>query len=39
MMLAAGIRTPVKVQANGSDADQALEAIKKLFDDKFGEGE
>jgi phosphocarrier protein len=39
MMLAAGIRTPVKVQANGSDADQALEAIKKLVDDKFGEGE
>ncbi len=39
MMLAAGIRTPVNVQANGSDADQALEAIKKLFDDKFGEGE
>jgi phosphocarrier protein len=39
MMLAAGIRTQVNVQAIGSDADRALEAIKKLFDDKFGEGE
>jgi phosphocarrier protein HPr len=39
MMLAAGIRTQIKVEAIGSDADQALDAIKKLFDDKFGEGE
>jgi phosphocarrier protein len=39
MMLAAGIRTQVKVEAIGSDADRALDAIKKLFDDKFGEGE
>lgn len=39
MMLAAGIRTTVKVEANGSDADQAIDAIQKLFDDKFGEGE
>lgn len=39
MMLAAGIRTTVKVEASGSDADRALDAIKKLFDDKFGEGE
>jgi len=39
MMLAAGIRTNVKVEANGSDADRALVAIQKIFDDKFGEGE
>ncbi|MDN3986545.1 HPr family phosphocarrier protein [Zwartia vadi] len=39
MMLAAGIRSNVKVEANGSDAERALDAIKKLFDDKFGEGE
>ena len=39
MMLAAGIRSTVKVEANGSDADRALIAIQKLFDDKFGEGE
>lgn len=39
MMLAAGIHTTVKLEANGSDSDRALEAIQKLFDDKFGEGE
>jgi phosphocarrier protein len=39
MMLAAGIQTTVKLEATGSDADRALEAIQKLFDDKFGEGE
>jgi len=39
MMLAAGMRTAVKVEANGSDADRALDALKKIFDDKFGEGE
>ncbi|MDO9024686.1 HPr family phosphocarrier protein [Zwartia sp.] len=39
MMLAAGMRTTVKVEANGSDADRALDSIKKIFDDKFGEGE
>ena len=39
MMLAAGIRSTVKVEANGSDADRALIAIQKLFDDRFGEGE
>jgi len=39
MMLAAGIRSAIKVEANGSDAERALDAIQKLFDDKFGEGE
>ena len=39
MMLAAGMRTTVKIEANGSDAERALDAILKLFDDKFGEGE
>jgi phosphocarrier protein len=39
MMLAAGMRTTVKVEANGSDAERALDAIHTLFDDKFGEGE
>jgi phosphocarrier protein HPr len=39
MMLAAGIRSTVKVEALGSDAESALIAIHKLFDDKFGEGE
>lgn len=39
MMLAAGIGSTVTVDAEGSDADVALDAIQALFDDKFGEGE
>lgn len=39
MMLAAGKGTTVQLQAEGGDAQQALDAIKELFDDKFGEGQ
>lgn len=39
MMLAAGKGTTVQLHAEGGDAQQALDAIKELFDDKFGEGE
>ena len=39
MMLAAGKGTFVEIEAEGADAEQALEAIKELFDDKFGEGQ
>ena len=39
MMLAAGIGSTVTVEAEGSDADAALDAVQALFDDKFGEGE
>jgi phosphocarrier protein HPr len=39
MMLAAGIGSTVKLEASGGDAEQALEAIQALFDDKFGEGQ
>ena len=39
MMLAAGIGSTVKLEASGSDAEQALHAIRALFDDKFGEGQ
>jgi len=39
MMLAAGKGTTIEIDAQGADAEQALEAIKELFDDKFGEGE
>jgi len=39
MMLAAGIRSTVKVEAIGADAESALNAIQKMFDEKFGEGE
>jgi phosphocarrier protein len=39
MMLAAGIGSTVKLEASGDDAEQALQAIQALFDDKFGEGQ
>lgn len=39
MMLAAGKGTTVQLHAEGGDAQQALDAIKELFDDKFGEGQ
>lgn len=39
MMLAAGIGSTVVVDAEGPDADAALDAIEALFNDKFGEGE
>lgn len=38
MMLAAGLGTTVTVDAEGADADRALEEILALFNDKFGEG-
>ncbi len=39
MMLAAGIGTPVKLVAEGADADDALDAVVDLFNRKFDEGE
>jgi phosphocarrier protein len=39
MMLAAGIGSTVKLEASGGDAEQALQAMQALFDDKFGEGQ
>lgn len=39
MMLAAGKGTTVTLDAEGPDADQALNQIEALFNDKFGEGE
>jgi phosphocarrier protein len=39
MMLAAGMGTIVKLEAEGDDAPEALEQIQALFDQKFGEGE
>ena len=39
MMLAAGLGVTVKIDATGSDADQALGDIQLLFDNKFGEQE
>lgn len=37
MMLAAGKGVTVQLEAEGADAKEALQAIKELFDDKFGE--
>lgn len=39
MMLAAATGCCIEVEATGADAQQALEAIAALVDDKFGEGE
>ena len=39
MMLAAGQGSSVLLEAEGTDAEQALAALAKLIADKFGEGE
>ena len=39
MMLAAGIGCTVELETDGADELEAIEAIAKLFADKFGEGE
>jgi phosphocarrier protein len=39
MMLAAGRGTRLVLEAEGGDAERALEAIGALVRDKFGEGE
>jgi phosphocarrier protein HPr len=37
MMLGAAIGTRLRVKAEGPDAEQALKAVRTLFEDKFGE--
>ena len=39
MMLAAGLGSTVEVEADGADEAGSMEALEKLFADKFGEGE
>ena len=39
MMLAAGLGTEIEIETDGDQEHQAMEAIRKLIDDKFGEGE
>jgi phosphocarrier protein len=39
MMLAAGLGSTVELETDGADEVEALEAIVRLFADKFGEGE
>jgi phosphocarrier protein HPr len=39
MMLAAGMGTDVMVQTDGAQEQEAMDALLKLINDKFGEGE
>jgi len=39
MMLAAGLGSSVELETDGVDEAAAMEAIEKLFADKFGESE
>ena len=39
MMLAAGMGTTIRIDANGGDEEKALSDIQAMFDDKFGEGQ
>ena len=39
MMLAAGLGSTVELETDGADEAEALEAVARLFADKFGEGE
>ncbi len=39
MMLAAGLGSTVQIEAEGADEAAAVEAIEKLFAEKFGESE
>lgn len=39
MMLAAGIGSEIQIETEGEDEQRAMDAIRALIDDKFGEGE
>jgi phosphocarrier protein len=39
MMLAAGMGATVEIESDGEDEAAAMDAVEKLFADKFGEGE
>jgi phosphocarrier protein len=39
MMLAAGMGTEVEIETSGEDEQAAMDALRALIDDKFGEGE
>jgi phosphocarrier protein len=39
MMLAAGKGASIMVEAEGTDADAAVAALRELIADRFGEGE
>lgn len=39
MMLAAGLGSEIEIEAEGDDEQQAMNALRELIDNKFGEGE
>ena len=39
MMLAAGIGSEVMIETDGDSEQEAMDALRALIDDKFGEGE
>jgi phosphocarrier protein HPr len=39
MMLAAGIGSEIEIETDGDDEQAAMDALRRLIDDKFGEGE
>jgi phosphocarrier protein len=39
MMLAAGLGSEIEIETSGADEAQAMELLRSLIDNKFGEGE
>jgi phosphocarrier protein HPr len=39
MMLAAGIGSEVEIEVSGEREEEAMDALRRLIDDKFGEGQ
>jgi phosphocarrier protein HPr len=39
MMLAAGMGSEIEIEADGLDEAQAMQALRELIDNRFGEGE
>ena len=39
MMLAAGLGADVEIETNGEREEEAMTALRALFEDKFGEGQ
>ena len=39
MMLAAGMGSQIEIEVEGADAQEAMDALRRLIEGKFGEGE
>ncbi len=39
MMLAAGLGSEIGIEVEGEDEERAMQALRALIDDRFGEGE